>query len=135
LLSKVNSIIPRYPTEFDKTPITELFCNICNCVVKCDKQFLVDSHRRISYTCSKNTLQKLHLIEKHFPEYTFARNYICPNVHFPEKFICQNMHLTENTLPKHALDQIHRKVKISNVHLTEMTFHRNYIFLKYVCQK
>jgi len=46
LLSKINSIITRYPTEFGKPPIPELFCNICNCVVKCDKQFLVDSHRR-----------------------------------------------------------------------------------------
>ena len=32
--------------EFGKTPIPQLFCNICNCVVKCDKQFLVDNHRR-----------------------------------------------------------------------------------------
>ena len=45
-LSKINSIIARFPTEFSKTPAPELFCNICNCVVKCDKQFLVDSHRK-----------------------------------------------------------------------------------------
>ena len=46
LLSKINSIITRYPTEFGKTPIPQLFCNNCNCVVKCDKQLLVDNHRR-----------------------------------------------------------------------------------------
>ena len=46
LLSKINSIITRHPTEFGKTLILQLFCNICNFVVKCDKQFLVDNHRR-----------------------------------------------------------------------------------------
>ena len=38
LLSKINGKITRYPMEFGKTPVPKLFCNICNCVVKCDKR-------------------------------------------------------------------------------------------------
>ena len=46
LLSKINSIIARFPKEFEKTPAPQLYCNICSCVVQCDKQFLVDRHRQ-----------------------------------------------------------------------------------------
>ena len=45
-LTKINSIIAKFPTEFIKTPTPDLFCNICSCVVQCDKQYKVDRHRQ-----------------------------------------------------------------------------------------
>ena len=44
--SKINAIVTEFPAEFTKTPIPQLFCNICNCVVKCDKRFHIDCHRK-----------------------------------------------------------------------------------------
>ncbi len=37
-----------FPGEFTITPNNELYCNLCNCAVSCDKRFLVDSHRKTS---------------------------------------------------------------------------------------
>ena len=77
LLSKVNSTITRFPAEFGKTPASELFCNICNCVVKCDKQFLVNRHRQTakhqkqlpsSSTTSPQSQSFIQLISKDFTE-------------------------------------------------------------------
>jgi len=46
--SKIKSVLHGFPGEFTKTPNNELYCNLCNCVVSCDKRFLVDSHRKTS---------------------------------------------------------------------------------------
>ena len=46
--SKIKSVLHDFPGEFTKTPNNELYCNLCNCVVSCDKRFLVDSHRKTS---------------------------------------------------------------------------------------
>ena len=42
--SKVHSILHKYASEFTSTPKGELFCKVCDCIVKCDKKFMVDSH-------------------------------------------------------------------------------------------
>lgn len=46
--SKVNFILQDYPDEFTKNPNNELYCKLCSCTVKCDKRFLVESHRKTS---------------------------------------------------------------------------------------
>jgi len=46
--SKIKSVLHDFPGEFTKTPNNELYCNLCNCVVSCDKRFLADSHRKTS---------------------------------------------------------------------------------------
>ena len=43
--SKVHSILHEYASEFTSTPKDELFCKVCDCKVKCDEKFMVDSHR------------------------------------------------------------------------------------------
>ena len=43
--SKVRNILHEYDSEFTSTPKYELFCKVCDCIVKCDKTFMVDSHR------------------------------------------------------------------------------------------
>ena len=43
--SKVRSILHEYASKFTSTPKGELFCKVCDCIVKCDKKFMVDSHR------------------------------------------------------------------------------------------
>ena len=43
--SKVRNILHEYDSEFIATPKGELFCKVCDCVVKCDKKFMVGSHR------------------------------------------------------------------------------------------
>ena len=34
-----------YASEFTSTPKGELFCKVCDCIVKCNKKFMVYSHR------------------------------------------------------------------------------------------
>ena len=43
--SKVLSILHEYASEFTLTPKGELFCKVCDCIVKCDKKIMVDLHR------------------------------------------------------------------------------------------
>ena len=43
--SKVRSILHKYASEFTSTPKGKLFCKVYDCIVKCDKKFMVDSHR------------------------------------------------------------------------------------------
>ena len=37
-----------YPHEFSATPVSDLRCNLCDVLVKCDKKFFVESHRKIN---------------------------------------------------------------------------------------
>ena len=43
--TKVNPFIREYHNEFISTPTDELFCKLCEKVVKHDKRFHVDQHR------------------------------------------------------------------------------------------
>ena len=43
-LSKVNAYVAEFPEEFKKTPKNEIYCFLCECVVKHEKRFFVTSH-------------------------------------------------------------------------------------------
>ena len=44
--AKVRQICHEYPDEFSATPARDLRCNLCDVLVKCDKKFFVESHRK-----------------------------------------------------------------------------------------
>ena len=44
--AKVRQICHEYPDEFLATPARDLRCNLCDVLVKCDKKFFVESHRK-----------------------------------------------------------------------------------------
>ena len=44
--AKVRQICQQYPDEFSATPARDLRCNLCDVLVKCDKKFFVESHRK-----------------------------------------------------------------------------------------
>jgi len=50
---KLRAIVREYPTEFAITPQNGLFCKLCECLVKFEKRFFVDSHRASSKHTSK----------------------------------------------------------------------------------
>ena len=45
---KTQSIVKKFSDEFMESINNQLYCNLCNCVVSCNKRFLVDSHRNTS---------------------------------------------------------------------------------------
>ena len=45
---KIQSIVKEFPNEFMESINNQLYCNLCNCAVSCNKRFLVDSHRNTS---------------------------------------------------------------------------------------
>ena len=45
---KIQSIVKEYSDEFMESVNNQLYCNLCNCAVSCNKRFLVDSHRNTS---------------------------------------------------------------------------------------
>ena len=45
---KIQSIVKEFPDKFMQSINNELYCNLCNCAVSCNKRFLVDSHRNAS---------------------------------------------------------------------------------------
>ena len=44
--AKVRQIFQEYPDEFSTTSACDLRCNLCDVLVKCDKKFFVESHRK-----------------------------------------------------------------------------------------
>ena len=44
--AKVRQICQEYPDEILATPAGDLRCNFCDVLVKCDKKFFVESHRK-----------------------------------------------------------------------------------------
>ena len=42
---KIQSIVKEFPDEFMESINNQLYCNLCNCAISCNKHFLVDSHR------------------------------------------------------------------------------------------
>ena len=85
--SKVCSLLHEYASEFTSTPKGELFCKVCDCIVKCDKKFMVDSH------CSSAKHQRGFLYEKASTQ-TFLKT---PIQDFAEKvtkaFLCADITL------------------------------------------
>ena len=45
---KIQSIVKEFPDEFMESINNQLYCNLCNSAVSCNKRFLVDSHRNTS---------------------------------------------------------------------------------------
>ena len=45
---KIQSMVKVFPDEFMESVNNQLYCNLCNCAVSCNKRFLVDSHRNTS---------------------------------------------------------------------------------------
>ena len=45
---KIQSIVKEFPNEFMESINNQLYCNLCNCAVSCNKHFLVDSHQNTS---------------------------------------------------------------------------------------
>ena len=45
---KIQSIVKEISDEFMQSVNDELYCNLCDCAVSCNKRFLVDSHRNTS---------------------------------------------------------------------------------------
>ena len=44
--AKVKQICQEHPDEFLAIPARDLRCNLCDVLVKCDKKFFVESHRK-----------------------------------------------------------------------------------------
>ena len=42
---KIQSLVKELPEEFVENIYNQLYCNLCNCAVSCNKRFLVDSHQ------------------------------------------------------------------------------------------
>ena len=45
---KIQSIVKEFHDEFMEGINNQLYCNLCNCTVSCNKRFLVDSHQNTS---------------------------------------------------------------------------------------
>ena len=45
---KIQSVVKEFPDEFMESINNQLYCDLCNCVVSCNKRFLVDFHRNTS---------------------------------------------------------------------------------------
>ena len=45
-IAKVRQTCQEYPDEFSATPAGDLRCNLCDVLVKCDKKFFVENHRK-----------------------------------------------------------------------------------------
>ena len=45
---KTQSIVKEFSDEFMVSINNQLYCNLCNCAVSCNKRFLVDSHLNTS---------------------------------------------------------------------------------------
>ena len=66
--AKVGQICHKYPDEFSATPTRDLRCNLCDVLVKCDKKFFVESHRK-----SKQHQRKLETKSKSQSKQTFLQ--------------------------------------------------------------
>ena len=45
---KIQSIVKEFLDDFMESIDNQLYCNLCNCAVSCNKRFLVNSHRNTS---------------------------------------------------------------------------------------
>ena len=77
--AKVRQICHEYPDEFSATPGRDLRCNICDVLVKCDKKFFMESHRK-----SKQHQRKLETKSKSQSKQTFLQ---LDQVNFKEQVV------------------------------------------------
>ena len=45
---KIQFIVKEFPDDFMESINNQLYCNLCNCAVSCNKRLFVDSHRNMS---------------------------------------------------------------------------------------
>ena len=77
--AKVMQIFQEYPDEFSANPARDLRCNLCDVLVKCDKKFFVESHRK-----SKQPQRKLETKSKSQSKQTFLQ---LDQVNFKEQVV------------------------------------------------
>ena len=77
--AKVRQICQEYPDEFSATPVCDLRYNLCDVLVKCDKTFFVESHRK-----SKQHQRKLETKSKSQSKQTFLQ---LDQVNFKEQVV------------------------------------------------
>ena len=77
--AKVRQICQEYLDEFSATPAGDLRCNLCDVLVKCDKKFFVESHRK-----SKQHQGKLETKSKSQRKQTFLQ---LDQVNFKEQVV------------------------------------------------
>ena len=90
---KVRQICQEYLDEFSATPACDLRCNLCDVLVKCDKKFFVESHRK-----SKQHQRKLETKSESQRKQTFLQLY---QVNFKEQVV--SSFLAAN-IPLHKLN-------------------------------
>ena len=96
--AKVTKISSEYPNEFLATPVGDLRCNLCDVLVKCDKKFFVEGHRK-----SKQHQGKLETNHKSQGKQTFLR---LDQVNFKEKIVSSFL---AADIPLHKLNHLFLK--------------------------
>ena len=91
--AEVRQICHEYLDEFSATSTRDLRCNLCDVLVKCDKKFFVESHRK-----SKQHQRKLETKSKSQSKQTFLQLY---QINFKEQVV--SSFLAAN-IPLHKLN-------------------------------
>ena len=77
---KIQFIVKEFPDEFMESINNQLYCNLCNCAVSCNKRFLVDSHHNTSKHQKALCSRSENLVPQ--TSQTFSRN---SDINFAEK--------------------------------------------------
>ena len=91
--AKVRQICQEHPNEFSAIPARDLRCNLCDVLVKYDKKFFVESHRK-----SKQHQRKLETKSKSQSKQTFLQ---LDQVNFKEQIVSSFL---AADIPLHKLD-------------------------------
>ena len=92
--AKVRQICQEYPDEFSATLARDLRCSLCDVLVKCDKTFFVESHRK-----SKQHQRKLETKSKSQSKQTFLQ---LDQVNFKEQVVSSSFLAAD--IPLHKLN-------------------------------
>ena len=92
-IAKVRQTCQEYPDEFSATLAGDLRCNLCDMLVKCDKKFFVESHRK-----SKQHQGKLETKSKSQSKQTFLH---FDQVNFKEQVVSS---FSAADIPLHKLN-------------------------------
>ena len=91
--AKVRQIFHEYPNEFLASPARDLRCKLCDVLVKCEKKFFVESHRK-----SKQHQRKLETKSKSQSKQTFLQ---LDQVNFKEQVVSSFL---ATDIPLHKLN-------------------------------
>ena len=92
-IAKVRQTCQEHPDEFSANPAGDLRCNLCDVLVKCDKKFFVESHRK-----SKQHHEKLETKSKSQSKQTFLH---FDQVNFKEQVVSSFLNAD---IPLHKLN-------------------------------